>query len=137
MSRILLFALFLISTVNLTAQKSQHNSRSYHEDMHTLKKFFKKTERKGLYRHLKKLKRSEKKSILALHEKYEIPTAYMDKSEALLSKRKPTWKERRNDKRETSWYLRELRAFLIKNQVIKYTPEKGARLDPTGFKVAF
>ena len=105
--------------------------------MTALKKFFKKSERKGLYRHLKKLDRADLKKLMALHNQYEIPTEYMDKSKALLSKRKTTWKEKRLDKRESSWYLRELRAFLIKNQIIEYVPEKGYRVDGGGIKVAF
>jgi len=48
-----------------------------------------------------------------------------------------TYSTKRLDKRESSWYLRELRAFLIKNQIIEYVPEKGYRVDGGGIKVAF
>lgn len=113
------------------------NTKDYRQDMTALKKFFKKSERKGLYRHLKKLNRADLNKIMALHDEYDIPTDYMTKSKALLSKKKTTWKERRQDKRESSWQLRELRAFLIKNQIIEYTPGKGYRIDGGGVRVAF
>ena len=130
-SSVFIILLILVSGT-LNAQRSTSQDANFREDMMILKKFFKKSERKGLYRHLKKLKQSDKKTVLALHEKYEISTAYMEQSEELLSKSKTTWKERRNDKKETSFRLRELRSFLVKNQVIKYVPRKGARLDGTG-----
>jgi len=105
------------------------------QDLIFLKKFFKRAELWGLYRHLKGKDRKYLTKLQALHKKYNLKTNHIEEVLEIRTT-KPKRKLKRSINKSTFWQL-ELRSFLIKNQVIKYTPATGAILDQRGFRFQF
>lgn len=117
------------------SQKALTNENPNEEDLFFLKRFFKRSDLWGLYRHLKRKDRRYLTKLQDLHKKFGLKTNHIE--EVLeIKATKPNWKLRKSINKSTYWQI-ELRSFLIKNQVLKYTPESGAILDQRGFRFQF